>query len=413
MTRVPNTNYQAAAGTQFIIATDDADAFDREDISKLATGVDLHDHDVGRGLPVKRVAAGAVGTAGLADGAATTVKMGASSVTGTILAADSVDASHIQAGAVGASEIVDGGVGTAELANSAVTLGKMASGTANRLFATNGSGVPSLLQLAALMVPNGILTEAMMVPSTITGNSGSSAIGAGVLHANRMVASSFDATQVNAAFAAGAIGGSKLTDNTVDEPKINAATIPNNEESLGWNGTQWYWRKIDYPQLRTSNTPSDAQVLTWNNSGLTMYWATPTSGAVLTAIVAAVPTAAQIPSGWSRETGLDGRVMVFDGTVFSNTFVENNSYGISWGHLHGHATTHSHPMAAAGVSGNTGGPSGTNTTGSTGNTSADGSHTHNQGSLDITGSSDAVGPGSTDATSWQFPARAYVPVKHV
>ncbi len=69
---------------------------------------------------------------------------------------------------------------------------------------------------ADLSITNGkianvtISGDAKLVPSSITGNSGASAIGSGVIHANRMVAGSFDATQVAAAFAPGAIPATML-----------------------------------------------------------------------------------------------------------------------------------------------------------------------------------------------------------
>lgn len=92
MSRVATTNYGAETDTQFQWATTDGDFFDRElDIFRLSRAVELHDHSSGRGLPIARVAAGAVDAAGLAalavqttqinDLAVTNAKLGAGVVT--------------------------------------------------------------------------------------------------------------------------------------------------------------------------------------------------------------------------------------------------------------------------------------------------------------------------------------------
>ena len=67
--------------------------------------------------------------------------------------------------------------------------------------------VSSSTSAATWTSPNG---DAVLTPATVTGNSGSSAIGTGTVHANRLVAGSFDETQVDAAFAAGAIDADRL-----------------------------------------------------------------------------------------------------------------------------------------------------------------------------------------------------------
>lgn len=145
----------------------------------------------------------------------------------------------------------------------------------------------------------------------------------------------------------------------------------------------------------------------------------PAAGAyVPSGLIAAFATAAAIASGWARYTTADGRMLVGAGTTFTVTYTENTAYGSSWAHghtlnAHAHAgpshthtgpshthtgPSHSHGLAAAGIGGTMGGPSGTNTTGGTGNTSADGSHTHSLGSLDVTGTTDADGTGATGAS---------------
>jgi hypothetical protein len=128
-------------------------------------------------------------------------------------------------------------------------------------------------------------------------------------------------------------------------------------------------------------------------------------------LIALVTNAAAIPSGWSRETALDGRIPVGDGTTDSVTFTAENNYGSSWSHVHS-GPSHTHPASALGVSGNTGGPSALNGLGNGGGTSVPSTtHTHDQGSLDVTGTTDAAGTGATGSTSHQPMMRAYVYVK--
>lgn len=102
-------------------------------------------------------------------------------------------------------------------------------------------------------------------------------------------------------------------------------------------------------------------------------------------------TAAEIPSGWSRETNLDGRFAVGAGTTFSVTYVEATNYGSSWAHSHGVSTSDGASFA-------TGSPNTdqANFTGSGGFDSAHGSHVQ-----PTTGA-------STDSTTWAIPSRAYV-----
>jgi len=159
--------------------------------------------------------------------------------------------------------------------------------------------------------------------------------------------------------------------------------------------------------------------------GQVMYHAgnLPAAGAAVpSGLIAAFATAAAIASGWARYSTADGRMLVGAGTTFTVTYTEDTDYGSGWSHNHDMAShthtgpSHSHSAAALGVSGSTGGPSSTNTTGGTGNTSADGGHTHNEGSLDVTGSTDAGGTGATGVaspsatgnTAWAIPSHAVV-----
>lgn len=111
MSRVATSNYGADAITQFQWATTDDDQFDRElDIYRLSQALELHDHSIGRGLPVARVAAGAVDAAALAalsvatgtiqDGAVTNAKLGAASVSRDKLSMPWVQATNDFAGGI-------------------------------------------------------------------------------------------------------------------------------------------------------------------------------------------------------------------------------------------------------------------------------------------------------------------------
>lgn len=51
-------------------------------------------------------------------------------------------------------------------------------------------------------------------------------------------------------------------------------------------------------------------------------------------MVAWVRQVSEVPSGWSRESNLAGRLAVGAGTVFSVTWVAETDYGSSWGHRH-------------------------------------------------------------------------------
>lgn len=75
-----DNNYYTAAGTQFQIASEDDDPFDRGDVSLMAVAVENHTHADGRGLPVQRVADGVVTALALQDGAATDSKVGSRSI---------------------------------------------------------------------------------------------------------------------------------------------------------------------------------------------------------------------------------------------------------------------------------------------------------------------------------------------
>lgn len=102
-------------------------------------------------------------------------------------------------------------------------------------------------------------------------------------------------------------------------------------------------------------------------------------------LIVMVRTAAEIPVNWDRESQLDGRMPVHDGTTFSVTYVEGTNYGSSWSHLHPTSITTSGPDATVP---NLDAESG-------GGTYASTNHTH-------------PATEDTDPTAWVIPSRAYV-----
>lgn len=206
MSRITTTNYLADATTTFQYATDDNDSFDRNDLNYVAQALERHDHTPGRGIQLSsdsfadnsigptKIAPGAVGTAKIADGAVTQPKLGLlavgtaqmadNSITAAKVQVDAINASHIAPNSVGSSEIVDGGVGTAEIVDLGVTNAKIAASTIDL-------GVKSAnSSLTGAKVANNTLNgDQHIIPGTVTGNAGGSAIPVDSIHANRMVAS--------------------------------------------------------------------------------------------------------------------------------------------------------------------------------------------------------------------------------
>lgn len=113
------------------------------------------------------------------------------------------------------------------------------------------------------------------------------------------------------------------------------------------------------------------------------------TGAVAELLLASGPigwfrTAAEIPTGWTRESNLDGRMPVGAGTTFSTTFTEATNYGSSWSHLHAVAIDTGGPLAVI-----------VNIEGGSQTEAAPQHHTH------------AI-TGNTASTAWQIPVRAVV-----
>lgn len=126
-------------------------------------------------------------------------------------------------------------------------------------------------------------------------------------------------------------------------------------------------------------------------------------------LIALVTNAAAIPTGWTRESLLDGRIPVADDS--GSTFTSENNYGAAWSHVHT-GPSHSHGASALGVSGTTAASGSTNGLGNNGGVSVNTTgHQHTEGTLDVTGNTDAAGTGNTGSTSHMPLMRAYVYVK--
>lgn len=175
-------------------------------------------------------------------------------------------------------------------------------------------------------------------------------------------------------------------------------------------------------------TPSAGSIPVADASGRLDSWITGGGGgsgaAIPTGLGGWVPIASAIPTGWARYANANGRVLVGGGasSVGGITFTETGTgqEGTSWSHGHtdaGHAHTttgHTHGSANLSVSGSTGGPSSTGTGGGVGATFGDGSHTHNQGTLDVAGATDSAtvsvanGAASIGAVLWAYPTQSIV-----
>lgn len=186
--------------------------------------------------------------------------------------------------------------------------------------------------------PNG---DAVLARGSITGNGASSAIGTGAINANRIKSGTFTAAQVAAKFTAASIVESVL-----------ATAV---QGKLGFAG-----------------------------------------------LIGLVRVAADVPSGWTIESNLAGRIPVGAGTTHSVTFTEDTAYGSSWSHTH---TMGGHTHGVSGTTGATGTAPNSPKNGDNDWPTSSTGHTHA-----FSGTSD--GDSSTSSsTAWTIPSRAYVYIR--
>jgi hypothetical protein len=125
-------------------------------------------------------------------------------------------------------------------------------------------------------------------------------------------------------------------------------------------------------------------------------------------VIAAVPSAAQIPSGFTRYSALDGRMPVGAGTTFGVTFAEGTSGGSSWAHTHS-TPVHQHsgaPMTIGGSAAATGSTDQANVS-TPGTAFALGGHTHSV-SGSVGGNTANDGNGTSGPTTWTIPCQVVV-----
>lgn len=138
------------------------------------------------------------------------------------------------------------------------------------------------------------------------------------------------------------------------------------------------------------------------------YYATASGLAALEAsafpsgVGAWVRKASEIPTGFTRESALDGRIPVGAGTTFTVTFVEETDYGSSWAHQH---TVAAHQHTYSGTAGATSNTNGEYTNG--GKSAVQVEHTHPYSGTTTLFPSDAS-PTNTSSTAWTIPSRAVV-----
>lgn len=196
------------ATTNAIIASSDCNAGYRGNLLWIRQF--LSANPGGAGLPLISTGTDGGGwsqlqTAGLANLAVTTAKVALLAITDALIAS------------VSGTKITDGTIPSGKLGASSVIGSNLADGNI-----TN-----------AKLANNTISGDAKLVPSSVTGNSSSSAIGAGVIHGNRMAANTFDTTQVAAAFATGAIDATNAADIIANgaingDNKLGASTVTGN-----------------------------------------------------------------------------------------------------------------------------------------------------------------------------------------
>lgn len=179
-----------------------------------------------------------------------------------------------------------------------------------------------------------------------------------------------DANVTSAKLAADAVTTAKILDANVTAAKLAAESVTE-------------------AKLDALDSPADNEVLTYDSGTGRLEWQALSAlgNSVQSGSGMFVPTAAQIPAGYTRYTNLDGRIPVGAGTTFSTTFTENTNYGSAWSFT---------PLGSVVIV--VGGPDQTEEGGSGADQVAADGHSHGISSQTFTGSS----------TTWTIPSRAVV-----
>ena len=308
------------------------------------------------------------------------------------------------------------------------TIGNGEVRTSNILDRTIVNTKLALLTITGAEVANTTISgDAKLVPGSVTGNSASSAIGANTLHANRIANETFNNIQVAAAFATGALDAANVADiiaaNAINgDAKLAISSVTGNSgtSAIGansihgnrvMNGTITNTHLADdavtYAKLFSDDTPANGDFVTINTTTGKFEYGTPASVAGVPSGLIALWSTATPPSGWTIYTTGAGRFVVGAGgtlgaalgaTGGSSTHshsMQSHTHTIGHGH---DLQNHSHSGSTLGIAGATSGPTGTGTGGGTGATFADGSHTHGTGTLDVSGNTAGPSPNSTSGS---------------
>jgi hypothetical protein len=290
---------------------------------------DDHDHAEGRGLPVARLLDGVVTSATIADGTIVNADVSSSAgivvskldaggtanrvvatTDGATMAMQQVVAAMIAADTITAGQLAPGSVGTSELVDGAVTDAKLAS--------------QKVAQLNPTYLGFGAATDKGSGFFDIAGTAGDAPVagrGGWLLSQTR---------HWN-------WGGDQRWQLTC---ALDAATMLYTRSVIAGAGSAWH--QLWHSGNDGAGSTLDADLLDGQHG---TYYATATALAAETAarisaisainsvpsgLVAAFRTAAEIPAGWTRETALDGKVMLGAGTGGGESFTQTTDYGTTW-----------------------------------------------------------------------------------
>lgn len=240
MTRVSTSNYAGTATTTFMWATAGTDRFSRtSDLYYLAQAVENHDHSVGKGLAVSRIANNAVDTDQLATGAVTTAKVEDLAVTAAKIADLTIASGKIAADAVTTAKILDANVTTAKLATDAVTTVKITdlnvtTAKINDLAVTAGKLAADAVTTAKILDAN--VTTAKIADSNVTT--------AKIADSNVTTAKIADLNVTTDKLAADAVTAAKLADDAVVTANLDTIDAPGTDEVLTYNGSALEWQAV-------------------------------------------------------------------------------------------------------------------------------------------------------------------------
>jgi hypothetical protein len=299
----------------------------------LALAVERHDHGAGRGKPAAKLAAGAVDTPSLGSGVVQSGNIGSGQVLGANIGNLQVTGSHIAAATITADKIQNPAVITTALGYTPINK-------------AGDTGVGSLTMAAstALILP---ATGQIVLPSGATINGG----GAIVLGGAAGGRANLSTTQQDAIV---------LTlQNTGLTPGYGLGVL--NQAGSGWDFllthiAATFSGLVQAPNFQSTIASGTAPISVASTTLVTNLNAQYLNGqpqAYYGRATFEVPatfngfffTAGFIPTGWTRNTSADGRLIAGAGTLFGVTFAENGlNAATSWSHDHTPGV-HTHVMS--------------------------------------------------------------------